>query len=136
MRNPCATSPSHSTVYDPLAQTSRPFRVTDPSSSRKKNLGATQALHREALHDGAIGGSSWSPDSKTIAFISNISGRNNLWTVRQQAAGLRSSPLATTAVLAPAWSPDGQVDRLHLRLRRRRNVDVYMVSRRRAKSSI
>ncbi len=29
----------------------------------------------------SIGGTGWSPDGKSIAFVSNISGRNNLWIV-------------------------------------------------------
>ena len=32
----------------------------------------------------SIGDSSWSPDGKQVAFISNISGRNNIWLVSSQ----------------------------------------------------
>ena len=70
-----------------------------------------------------IGGSTWSPDGKQVAFISNISGRNNLWLMpatggwptqltisdqRQVAASLvarraRGSPTSPTTMANEQW---------------------------------
>ena len=59
-----------------------PQFVTDPKLiSGKNNLNVAKLSIEKLYMTRAIGSSSWSPDGKTIAFISNISGRNNLWTV-------------------------------------------------------
>jgi eukaryotic-like serine/threonine-protein kinase len=50
----------------------------------------------------------FSPDGKSIAFVSNRSGRWNLWMGNADGTGLRE--LATQSLLPfhPAWSPDGR----------------------------
>ena len=54
-----------------------------------------------------IGGADGSPDGRRIVFVSNISGRNNLWVV--PAAGGWPTQLAVSdeRQASPAWSPDG-----------------------------
>src|SRR6266496_4159439 len=54
-----------------------------------------------------VGDTAWSPDGKTICFVSNITGRNNLWLV--QASGGWPTQLTVSDQRAgnPAWSPDG-----------------------------
>src|SRR3989442_8087419 len=65
-----------------LAQTlPAPRAVTDPKQiASKPNAQVEKNLSIERLYmTRAIGGTAWSPDGKTIAFISNITARNNLW---------------------------------------------------------
>lgn len=45
----------------------------------------------------AIGGGAWSPDGGEVAFVANLSGRLNLWSVRVP------SPTASGEVVGPAW---------------------------------
>ncbi len=64
-----------------------PQIVTDPKLiSGKNNLNVAKLSIEKLYMTRAIGGSSWSPDGKTIAFISNISGRKCgmcTWSPRQ-----------------------------------------------------
>src|SRR6516164_2379220 len=60
-----------------------PQAITDPKQiTSKPNAQVEKSLSIEKLYmTRAIGGTTWSPDGKTVAFISNISGRNNVWLV-------------------------------------------------------
>jgi dipeptidyl aminopeptidase/acylaminoacyl peptidase len=55
-----------------------------------------------------IGGSTWSPDGKSIAFISNMSGRNNLWLVPAEGGFPVQLTVSDQRQSSPAWSPDGK----------------------------
>ena len=55
-----------------------------------------------------VGRSSWSPDGKNIAFVSNMSGRNNLWTVSADGGFPVQLTVSDQRQTAPAWSPDGK----------------------------
>jgi tricorn protease len=51
----------------------------------------------------------WSPDGKTIAYVSDRTGEEQLWLVAQDGSG-KPEQLTTTfgsMLTAPAWSPDG-----------------------------
>jgi len=54
-----------------------------------------------------IGDAAWAPDGERVVFVSNITGRNNLWLV--PASGGWPTQLTTSdqRQSAPAWSPDG-----------------------------
>lgn len=86
--------------------------------------GGDLELHRMAA-DGSVRaltanrtddfGGVWSPDGRTIAFVSNRDGDDDIFTVRADGTGLRQ--LTRNGVLrggvpvmdhAPAWSPDGR----------------------------
>ena len=59
-----------------------PQAVTDPKKiTAKSNLEVEQFQQNLAIDrlymTRQVGGSTWSPDGKAIAFVSNISGRNN-----------------------------------------------------------
>jgi len=54
-----------------------------------------------------IGGSTWSPDGKQVAFISNISGRNNLWLVPATGGWPTQLTISDQRQGEPVWSPDG-----------------------------
>src|SRR5512141_2222623 len=59
-----------------------PKSVTDPKLLDTTPVTDLQNFSIEKLYmTRAIGGSTWSPDGKQVAFISNISGRNNVWVV-------------------------------------------------------
>ena len=64
------TLPAPPAITDPKLVTSKPNAQVEPSLSIEK-LYMTRA----------IGETDWSPDGKTIVFVSNMSGRNNLWLV-------------------------------------------------------
>src|ERR1700745_53039 len=60
-----------------------PQAITDPKQIKSRpNAQVEKSLSIEKLYmTRLVGGTTWSPDGKTIAFISNLSGRNNLWLV-------------------------------------------------------
>jgi len=55
-----------------------------------------------------VGRATWSPDGKSIAFVSNISGRNNLWLVPSEGGWPIQLTVSDQRQTAPAWSPDGK----------------------------
>src|SRR2546422_581435 len=94
-----------------LAQTlPAPRAVTEPKQiASKPNAQVEKNLSIERLYmTRAIGGTAWSPDGKTIAFISNISGRNNLWLVPAEGGWPAQLAISDQRQAAPAWSPDGK----------------------------
>ncbi|HEY2956030.1 MAG TPA: S9 family peptidase [Candidatus Eisenbacteria bacterium] len=56
----------------------------------------------------AIGGADWSPDGARVAFVSNISGRNNLWLVSARGGWPTQLTVSDERQGSPAWSPDGR----------------------------
>jgi Tol biopolymer transport system component/dienelactone hydrolase len=87
-----------------------PQAVTDPKQiSSKPNAQVEKNLTIEKLYmTRAIGGTTWSPDGKTIAFISNMSGRNNLWLVPAEGGWPVQLTISDQRQFTPAWSPDGK----------------------------
>src|SRR5258706_14159875 len=64
------TLPAPQAITDPKQITSKPDARVEKSLSIEKLYMTRQ-----------VSGSTWSPDGKTVAFVSNLSGRNNLWLV-------------------------------------------------------
>ena len=94
-----------------IAQTlSAPQAITDPKQiTSKPNAQVEKSLSIEKLYmTRGIGGTAWSPDGKTVAFISNISGRNNLWLVSADGGWPVQLTISDQRQGAPAWSPDGK----------------------------
>ena len=94
-----------------IAQTlSAPQAITDPKQiTSKPNAQVEKSLSIEKLYmTRAIGGTAWSPDGKTVAFISNISGRNNLWLVSAEGGWPVQLTISDQRQAAPAWSPDSK----------------------------
>ena len=90
-----------------------PKAITDPKEVKSTPNAQVeqneQSLSLERLYmTRAIGGTAWSPDGKTIAFISNISGRNNLWLVPAEGGWPMQLTISDQRQSAPAWSPDGK----------------------------
>ena len=55
-----------------------------------------------------VGRATWSPDGKSVAFISNMSGRNNVWVVPAEGGWPVQLTVSDQRQTAPAWSPDGK----------------------------
>ena len=93
-----------------LAQSalSVPTAITDPAKLESKTVPDMQTFSIEKLFaTRGIGGSTWSPDGKQVAFISNISGRYNLWLVPATGGWPTQLTISDQRQTAPAWSPDG-----------------------------
>ena len=95
-----------------------PQAITDPKQiASKPNAQVEKTLSIEKLYmTRQVGRSDWSPDGKQIVFVSNLSGRNNLWLVPAESGWPTqltvSDQRQTRAGLVAGW----KVDRLPVRL--------------------
>jgi len=90
-----------------------PQAITDPKQiTAKPDADVEQgeeSLSLERLYmTRQIGDTAWSPDGKTIVFISNITGRNNLWLVPSAGGWPVQLTVSEQRQTHPAWSPDGK----------------------------
>jgi dipeptidyl aminopeptidase/acylaminoacyl peptidase len=88
-----------------------PPAITDPRQVASKPNAQVEArsLTIEKLYlTRQIGPATWSPDGKSIAFISNMSGRNNLWIVPSEGGFPTQLTVSDQRQSDPAWSPDGK----------------------------
>jgi len=87
-----------------------PQAVTDPKQiASKPNPTVEKSLSIEKLYmTRQVGLSDWSPDGKTIVFVSNISGRNNFWLVPAEGGWPTQLTVSDQRQTSPAWSPDGK----------------------------
>ena len=90
--------PQPEAVTDPKKISSKPNAQVDPRSLTVEKLYMTRQ----------IGSATWSPDGKSVAFISNISGRNNLWMVPAEGGWPVQLTVSDQRQTAPTWSPDGK----------------------------
>jgi Tol biopolymer transport system component len=102
---PTPTSAKSALIGDPGAS---PQATTDPTKLESKNVADMSAFSIEKLYTTRlIGESTWSPDGKQVAFISNISGRNNLWLVPVAGGWPTQLTISDQRQSEPVWSPDG-----------------------------
>jgi dipeptidyl aminopeptidase/acylaminoacyl peptidase len=85
-------------ITDPKQIATKPNAQIEPRSLTIEKLFMTRQ----------IGGATWSPDGKSLAFISNMSGRNNLWLVPADAGFPVQLTVSDQRQTHPAWSPDGK----------------------------
>lgn len=86
-----------------------PQAVTDPAQLQSATVDNLQKFSIPALYSTRqIGGSSWSPDGSQVAFVSNISGRNNIWTVPSNGGWPTQLTISDQRQASPAWSPDSK----------------------------
>jgi len=92
------TLPTPQAVTDPKQIASKPNAQVEPRSLTIEKLYMTRQVGRPT----------WSPDGKQIAFVSNMSGRNNLWLVPSDGGWPVQLTVSDQRQAAPAWSPDGK----------------------------
>ena len=87
-----------------------PQAITDAKQlASKPNAQVEKSLTIEKLYmTRQVGSSEWSPDGKTVAFISNLSGRNNLWLVPAEGGWPTQLTVSDQRQTSAAWSPDGK----------------------------
>jgi len=85
-------------ITDPKKIASKPNAQVEPRSLTIEKLYMTRQVGRPT----------WSPDGKSIAFISNMSGRNNLWLVPDEGGWPVQLTVSDQRQSSPAWSPDGK----------------------------
>jgi dipeptidyl aminopeptidase/acylaminoacyl peptidase len=87
-----------------------PQVITDPKQiASKPDARVEKNLTIEKLYmTRQVGGVTWSPDGKTVAFISNLSGRNNLWLVPSEGGWPMQLTVSDQRQTSPTWSPDGK----------------------------
>ena len=99
-------------VADSVAQTlAAPQAVTDPrkiSSKPNAEVEPRSFTIEKLFMTRQIGRPTWSPDGKQIAFISNMSGRNNLWLVPADGGFPVQLTVSDQRQTSPTWSPDGK----------------------------
>jgi dipeptidyl aminopeptidase/acylaminoacyl peptidase len=92
------TLPAPQAVTDPKQISSKPNAQVEPRGLTIEKLYMTRQVGRPT----------WSPDGKSVAFISNMSGRNNLWIVPADGGWPVQLTVSDQRQAAPAWSPDGK----------------------------
>ena len=94
-----------------LAQSSGPDDrpITDPQSiSSSENSNARPVPIDDLYFTRSLGGASWSPDGKEIAFIMDMSGRANLWKVGSAGGWPIQLVQSDERQYGATWSPDGR----------------------------
>ena len=87
-----------------------PQAITDPRQVTSKVLKReVQPLSIEKLYmTHIVGGTSWSPDGKQVAFVTNISGRNNIWLVSSDGGWPSQLTISDQRQTDPVWSPNAK----------------------------
>src|SRR5271170_7174624 len=87
-----------------------PQTITDPKQiASKPDARVEKTLSIEKLYmTRQVGGSTWSPDATTVAFVSNLSGRNNLWLVPSAGGWPTQLTVSNERQTSPTWSPTGK----------------------------
>ena len=87
-----------------------PAAITDPKQiTSKPDARVEKTLTIEKLYmTRQVGGSTWAPDGKTVAFITNLSGRNNVWLVPSEGGWPTQLTVSDQRQSSPTWSPDGK----------------------------
>ena len=92
------TLPAPQAITDPKKISSKPNAQVEPRSLTIEKLYLTRQIGRPT----------WSPDGKSVAFISNMSGRNNIWVVPAEGGFPTQLTVSDQRQTAATWSPDGK----------------------------
>jgi len=91
------------------AQTSAQNFITDPAQIKSREKFDVQPFSIDKLFSTrAVGPATWSPDGKQIAFVSNISGRNNIWVVAAEGGWPQQLTVSNQRQTSITWSPNGR----------------------------
>ncbi len=85
-------------ITDPKQIASKPNAQVEPKTLTIEKLYMTRQIGRPM----------WSPDGKSVAFISNMSGRNNVWVVPSDGGWPVQLTVSDQRQTAITWSPDGK----------------------------
>lgn len=90
-----------------------PEAITDPKQITAKTDAdveqGEESLSLQRLYmTRQVGDTAWSPDGKQICFVSNITGRNNLWIMPAEGGWPSQLTVSDQRQSNPAWSPDGK----------------------------
>ena len=92
------TLPAPQAITDPKKIASKPNAQVEPRSLTIEKLYMTRQIGRPT----------WSPDGKSVAFISNMSGRNNIWVVPAEGGFPTQLTVSDQRQTSATWSPDGK----------------------------
>ncbi|HKD83046.1 MAG TPA: S9 family peptidase [Candidatus Angelobacter sp.] len=113
----CQTTPSSSAA------------ITDPAQITSKQKFNIQPFTIEKLYmTRNVGDSSWSPDDKQVAFVTNISGRSNIWVVSSQSGWPTQLTVSNQRQANIAWSPKGRWIAYNSDYDGNEQWDVFLVS--------
>ncbi len=92
------------------AQPAQPSAViTDPAQIKSRDKFDIQPFTVEKLYmTRAIAYAAWSPDDKQVAFVTNISGRYNIWLVPSQSGWPTQLTVSNQRQINISWSPKGR----------------------------
>ncbi len=112
------TLPVPQAITDPKQIASKPNAQVEPRSLTIEKLYMTRQIGRPT----------WSPDGNSIAFISNMSGRNNIWTIPAEGGFPTQLTVSDQRQTSPAWSPDGKWIAYQSDYDGDEQWDIYLVS--------
>jgi dipeptidyl aminopeptidase/acylaminoacyl peptidase len=96
-----------SQILKPAAAITDPKQITAKPSADVEQGEESLSLQRLYMTR-LVGDTAWSPDGKTICFVSNITGRNNLWLVPAEGGWPSQLTVSDHRQSNPAWSSDGK----------------------------
>jgi Tol biopolymer transport system component len=106
-----------------------PAAITDPTQITSKQKFDIQPFIIEKLYmTRNIGESSWSPDDKQVAFVTNITGRNNIWVVPSQSGWPTQLTVSNQRQAYVAWSPKGRWIAYNSDYDGNEQLDLFLVS--------
>ncbi len=101
----CGSGDSHCQT----APGTEPQAITDPAQITSKQNPLVQPFTIEKLYmTHATGDGTWSPDDKQVAFVTNISGRQNIWVVSSQGGWPTQLTVSNQRQVNLSWSPKGR----------------------------